>query len=188
MPDIAGSEQHKPTSLWGIAKKAKEDSKHRFGNLYNLLNETNLRWSFTQLNRKAAPGVDAVDYETYETDLEANISKMVEELKDGNYKAKLVRRHYIPKIGGRRPLGIPTVGDKVLQTAAAQILSAIYEQDIAGIVQSGVGLHQIFGSQSTLVRVEKPLPVSVAEPIPVYSVRKPQLPQTPVTAKPIRKK
>lgn len=129
MPDIAGSETHKPTSLREIAKKANKDSKHRFRNLYSLMNEANLRWSFSQLNRKAAPGVDAVDYETYENNLEANISNMVEELKDGNYKAKLVRRHYIPKIGGRRPLGIPVVGDKVIQTAAAQILLAIYEQD-----------------------------------------------------------
>ena len=93
------------------------------------MNEANLRWCFSQLNRKAAPGVDAVDYETYENNLEANISNMVEELRDGNYKAKLVRRHYIPKIGGRRPLGIPVVGDKVVQTAGAQILLAIYEQD-----------------------------------------------------------
>lgn len=129
MPDIAGSEKHEPTSLREIAKKAKEDSKHRFRNLYNLLNEANLRWCFSQLNRKAAPGVDAVDYEAYENNLEANISNMVKELKDGNYKAKLVRRHYIPKIGGRRPLGIPVVGDKVAQTAGAQILLAIYEQD-----------------------------------------------------------
>jgi RNA-directed DNA polymerase len=129
MPDIAGSEKHEPTSLREIAKKAKEDSKHRFRNLYSLLNEANLRWCFLQLNRKAAPGVDAVDYETYENNLEANIRNLAEELKDGNYKAKLVRRHYIPKIGGRRPLGIPVVGDKVVQTAGAQILLAIYEQD-----------------------------------------------------------
>ena len=126
---IRQAEQHMQTSLGGIAKKAEGDPKHRFGNLYSLLNEANLRWCFTKLNRKAAPGVDAVDYETFEADLDDNISQIVDDLKDGNYKAKLVRRHYIPKIGGRRPLGIPVVGDKVLQTAAAQILSAIFEQD-----------------------------------------------------------
>ncbi len=53
-------------------------------------------------------------------------------LKNGSYKAKLIRRRYIPKQGGRRPLGIPVVGDKVVQTAAAQILTAIYEQDFLG--------------------------------------------------------
>jgi len=126
---IRQAEQHMQTSLGGIAKKAEGDPKHRFGNLYSLLNEANLRWCFTKLNRKAAPGVDAVDYETFEAELDDNISQIVDDLKDGNYKAKLVRRHYIPKIGGRRPLGIPVVGDKVLQIAAAQILSAIFEED-----------------------------------------------------------
>jgi len=126
---IRKAEQHMQTSLRGIAKKAKENSRYQFGNLYSLLNEENLKWCFPQLNRKAAPGIDAVDYETYRANLSDNTAKIVDELKKGRYKAKLVRRHYIPKIGGRRPLGIPVVGDKVLQTAAAQILSAIYEQD-----------------------------------------------------------
>jgi RNA-directed DNA polymerase len=126
---IRKAEQHMQTSLWGIAKRAKENSRRKFGNLYCLLNEENLKWCFPLLNRKAAPGVDAVDYETYGANLSENITQIVSELKKGRYKARLVRRHYIPKIGGRRPLGIPVVGDKVLQTAAAQILSAIYEQD-----------------------------------------------------------
>jgi group II intron reverse transcriptase/maturase len=117
------------TSLRGIAKRAKEAPKHRFGNLYSLLNEANLRWCFPQLNRKAAPGVDGVDYETFEAKLDENIVRIGDDLKEGKYRAKLVRRHYIPKIGGRRPLGIPAVGDKVVQTAVALILSAIYEQD-----------------------------------------------------------
>jgi RNA-directed DNA polymerase len=126
---IRKAEQHMPTSLWGIAKKAKVNSRHQFGNLYSLLNEVNLQWCFPQLNRKAAPGIDAVDYKTYGANLSENIAQIVDELKRGRYKARLVRRHYIPKIGGRRPLGIPVVGDKVLETAAAQILSAIYEQE-----------------------------------------------------------
>ncbi|MFA5260042.1 MAG: group II intron reverse transcriptase/maturase [Candidatus Omnitrophota bacterium] len=127
---IRQAEQHMQTSLQGIAKRAKEDSKHRFGNLYSLLNEKNLLWCFPQLNKKAAPGVDAVDYDAYEANLAGNIKQMVDDLKVGRYKAKLIRRRYIPKPGGKqRPLGIPTVGDKVLQIAVAQILSAIYEQD-----------------------------------------------------------
>ncbi len=123
------AEQHMQTSLRGIAKRAKASPKHRFGNLISLLNEENLSWSFTQLNRKAAPGVDEVDYKTFVADLDENISQIVKDLKAERYKAKLIRRRYIPKAGGRRPLGIPVVGDKVLQTAAAQILTAIYEQD-----------------------------------------------------------
>ncbi len=125
---IRKAEQHMQTSLRGIANKAKVNSRHRFGNLYGLLSESNLHWCFLQMNRKASPGVDAVDYEKYKAELSGNITRTVSELKGSRYKAKLVRRRYIPKIGGKRPLGIPVVGDKLLQTAAAQILSAIYEQ------------------------------------------------------------
>jgi len=127
---IRQADQHMQTSLRGIAKRAKEDSKHRFGNLYSLLNEKNLAWCFPQMNRKAAPGVDAVDWSAYGTDLAGNVSSLVTSLKEKRYKAKLVRRRYIPKPGGKqRPLGIPVIGDKLVQTGAAQILSAIYEQD-----------------------------------------------------------
>jgi len=118
------------TSLRGIAKRAKEEPKHRFGNLYSLLNERNLTECFPQLNRKAAPGVDAVDWQAFESNLKENIAELAISLKEKRYKAKLVRRRNIPKPGGKqRPLGIPVIGDKLVQTAAAQILSAIYEQD-----------------------------------------------------------
>jgi RNA-directed DNA polymerase len=127
---IRQADKHMQTSLRGIAKRAKEDPKHRFGNLYSLLNEKNLMESFPQLNRKAAPGVDGVDWKAYEADLEENVSQLATALKEKRYKAKLVRRRNIPKPGGKqRPLGIPVIGDKLVQSAAAQILSAIYEQD-----------------------------------------------------------
>jgi RNA-directed DNA polymerase len=126
---IRKAEHHMQTSLRGIAKKAKEDPKHKFGNLYSLLNEENLKWCFPRINKKAAPGVDAVDYEGFEAKLDENLKKIVMELKEGRYKAKLVKRRYIPKPGGKRPLGIPVVGDKVVQTAVALILSEIYEKD-----------------------------------------------------------
>lgn len=118
------------TSLWGIAKKAKEDPKHRFGNLYSLLNESNLRWCCTQLNRKAAPGIDGKDWKAFKADLSDNVQEIAIHLKEKRYKARLVRRRYIPKgVGKQRPLGIPVIGDKLVQTAVSLILSAIYEQD-----------------------------------------------------------
>ena len=127
---IRQADKHMQTSLRGIAKRAKEDPKHRFGNLYSLLNEKNLTGCFPQLNRKAAPGVDAVDWTAFKADLEGNVSQLATVLKEKRYKAKLVRRRNIPKPGGKqRSLGIPVIGDKLVQTAAAQILSAIYEQD-----------------------------------------------------------
>lgn len=127
---IRQADRHMQTSLHGIAKRAKAFPEHRFGNLYSLLNESNLKWCFTQLNKHSAPGVDAVDYGTYEANLEENIGDMVEDLKGNRYKAKLVRRRNIPKGNGQlRPLGIPAIGDKVLQKAAALVLSAIFEED-----------------------------------------------------------
>ena len=78
---IRKAEQHMQTSLRGIAKKAKEDPKHKFGNLYSLLNERNLKWSFPQLNRKAAPGIDDVDYKEFKSNLDENIRNIVMDLK-----------------------------------------------------------------------------------------------------------
>ncbi len=119
-----------PTSLRGIANRARKDKKARFGGLYRLLNEENLRGCFYQLRRSAAPGVDKVTFEEYERDLDANLADLVGRLKGKRYRAKLVRRKYIPKPNGKlRPLGIPALEDKLLQIAAAQILAAIYEQD-----------------------------------------------------------
>ena len=127
---IRQADQHMPTSLRGIAKKAKEDPKHRFGNLYSLLNEANLRWCFPQLNRKAAPGVDGIEWQDFGEKLGENIEEIALALREKRYKAKLVRRSFIPKAGGKqRPLGIPVIADKLVQTAAAFILNAIFEQD-----------------------------------------------------------
>jgi len=118
------------TFLQGIAKKAREQPKHRFGNLYELLNEAYLRECWSDIRKDAASGVDHVSAAAYEQHLEENIHDLVERLKGKRYRAKLVKRHYIPKGNGqRRPLGIPAVEDKLLQRAVARILEAIYEQD-----------------------------------------------------------
>ena len=126
---IRQAEQHMPTSLRGIAQKAGKDPDHKFGNLYELLNEGNLRWCFSKINRKASPGVDEVDYEMFSENLDENINELTADLKAKRYHAKLVKRRYIPKGAGRRPLGIPVVADKLVQTGAAEILLAIYEED-----------------------------------------------------------
>jgi len=118
------------TSLRAIATKAAQDPHHRFGGLYRLLNEANLRECFYALRKDAAPGVDGVTFEGYEKDLEGNLGDLVRRLRNKRYHARLVRRKYIPKGQGKwRPLGIPTLEEKLVQYAAAQILSAIYEAD-----------------------------------------------------------
>jgi RNA-directed DNA polymerase len=118
------------TSLRGIANRARRDRKARFRDLYRLLNEANLRDCFYELRKSAAPGVDGVTFEDYERDLDANLADLVRRLVAKRYRAKLVRRKYIPKATGKfRPLGIPALEDKLLQMAAARVLEAIYEQD-----------------------------------------------------------
>ena len=118
------------TSLRAIANKADQNKTHRFGGLYRLLNEETLRVCFFQLRKDAAPGVDGVCFEDYEKHLDANLADLVRRLKRKSYRARLVRRKYIPKGQGKlRPLGIPTLEDKLLQYAVAKILSAIYEAD-----------------------------------------------------------
>jgi group II intron reverse transcriptase/maturase len=83
-----------------------------------------------QLNRKAASGVDRVTAEAYEQDLEANIQSLAGRLKTKRYRTKLVRRVFIPKENGKeRPLGIPTLEDRLVQLACARLLTAIFESD-----------------------------------------------------------
>ncbi len=118
------------TSLLGIANKAKSDQQYRFRNLYRELNEELLLDSWRLLRKDAALGVDRVSATEYEANLGENIHQLVERLKRKSYRAKLVRRHYIPKgDGGKRPLGIPATEDKLLQLAVKRLLEAIYEQD-----------------------------------------------------------
>ena len=126
----AGSEQHEPTSLQAIANRAKESKHHRFRNLYQEVNAELLMHCWQDLNKDAASGVDGLTAETYALNLEENITELVERVKSKRYRAKLVRRVYIPKENGReRPLGIPALEDKLVQLACAKLLGAIYEED-----------------------------------------------------------
>jgi len=118
------------TSLLGIAKKAAEQRKYRFRNLYGMLNENFLLACWRDIRKNAAYGVDRVSARDYEKNLRENIRLLVQKLKDKRYRAQLIRRHYIPKGEGKfRPLGIPVVEDKLVQIAVKRLLEAIYEQD-----------------------------------------------------------
>ena len=117
-------------SLRGIANRAKASKDYRFLNLYTMLNKEFLIDSWRYLNKSAASGVDRISAYEYGKHLEANVIDLVDRLKRESYKARLVRRQYIPKgKGSYRPLGIPAIEDKLLQTAVARILQAIFEQD-----------------------------------------------------------
>ena len=129
-PDDVGLGKREPTSLRGIANKAKTDKRHRFQNLYRMIDAELLLYCWGDLNQDAASGVDKVSAAEYAKDLHANVGALVEQLKKKRYRAKLVRRSYIPKENGKkRPLGILVIEDKLVQLACAKLLGAIYEQD-----------------------------------------------------------
>ncbi len=118
------------TFLRAIAEKAHQNKRYRFGGLYRQINRDVLRQCFYQLRKEAASGVDRVTYQEYEQNLEGNLEDLMRRLKNKAYRARLVRRKYIPKGNGKyRPLGIPVLEDKLLQVAVTQILLAIYEMD-----------------------------------------------------------
>lgn len=118
------------TTMQGISNKAKLKPEHRFQNLYRILNAEALKEAFQKLKKGKVAGVDKITVEEYEKNLEGNIEEVVDKLKKKTYKAKLVRRTYIPKgEGKKRPLGIPATSDKMVQTVVTEILTAIYEED-----------------------------------------------------------
>jgi RNA-directed DNA polymerase len=92
-----------------------------------------LRWAFLEQRRDAAPGVDRLTWEEYAVDLETRLADLHDRLHRGAYRALPSRRRYIPKPdGGRRPLGIAALEDKIVQTAVVAILTPVYEAEFLG--------------------------------------------------------
>src|SRR2546425_200874 len=125
-----------PSALERVRQAAGKDKKLRFTallhHIYNYNLDT-LRMAYFRLKKEAAPGVDGETWRHYGEELERNLQDLSERLKRGAYRAKPVRRVFIPKADGRqRPLGVPALEDKIVQRAAVEVLSAIYETDFLG--------------------------------------------------------
>ena len=100
---------------------------------HHVYNVDRLREEYFALKPSAAPGVDGQTWQAYGQDLEANLQDLSARLKRGAYRARPVKRAWIPKADGRqRPIGIPTLEDKIVQRAAASVLGAVYEADFLG--------------------------------------------------------
>ena len=96
------------------------------------IDEVWLREAYRRTRKDGAVGVDGVTAAQYEADLEANLASLLERFKSGRYRAPAVRRVPIPKPGKAkktRPIGIPTLEDKVLQRAVLMVLEPVVEQD-----------------------------------------------------------
>src|SRR6478609_4509946 len=119
--------------LDGVRKAARERKQERFTALLHHLSVDLLRVSFYALKPKAAPGVDGVTWEEYESGLEDRLVDLHNRVHRGAYRALPSRRVYIPKADGRqRPLGIAALEDKIVQQAVVTILNQIYEVDFKG--------------------------------------------------------
>src|SRR6202795_1816451 len=122
------------SALERVRQTAAKDKKLRFtALLHHIYNLDTLRMAYSGLKKEAAPGVDGETWRHYGEELENNLQNLSEKLKRGAYRAKPVRRVFIPKADGRqRPLGVTALEDKVVQRAAVEVLNAIYETDFLG--------------------------------------------------------
>jgi RNA-directed DNA polymerase len=115
-----------------LATLAKEAPQLAFTTLNHHLDLPWLLEAYRRTRKDGVPGVDGQTAADYEADLLGNLRGLLDRAKSGTYRAPPVRRVYIPKGPGTnetRPLGIPTLEDKVLQRAVVMALEAIYEQD-----------------------------------------------------------
>lgn len=121
-------------ALMRVRQAARQDKRLQFTTLWHHVYDVDrLRQAYVRLKRHAAPGVDHVTRETYGQDLEAHLGDLSARLKRGAYRAKPVRRTYIPKPDGRqRPLGVTALEDKLVQRATVEVLEAVYETDFLG--------------------------------------------------------
>ena len=102
---------------------------------------------------KGGAGVDHVTTEMFVKNLEANVTKLCDDLRNDVYQPQAIKRTWIPKPGSRekRPLGIPTVRDRVAQTALRNVIEPIFERDFA---RHSYGFRPGRGCKDALRRVE----------------------------------
>jgi len=122
------------SALERVREAAKKNKKQRFTALFHhVYSIDQLRLAYYELKRNAAPGIDGETWVHYGENLEDNLKDLSERLKRGAYRARPVRRRYIPKLDGRqRPIGVPALEDKIVQRAVVEVLNAIYEEDFLG--------------------------------------------------------
>src|SRR6476469_2863372 len=144
-------------SVWTERMLMALESGVKGGKWYSLIDKVcslqNLRSAFAQVkSNRGSAGVDRVTIGMFETHLEENLQRLSESLKEGRYCPQAVRRVWIPKPGSRekRPLGVPTVRDRVVQSALRNVLEPIFERDFAA---QSYGFRPERGAKDALRRV-----------------------------------
>lgn len=115
----------------------------------------NLKSAFAKVKRnKGSAGADRVTIKMFEAHLEENLQRLSESLQEGSYHPQAVRRVWMRKPGSqqKRPLGIPTVRDRVVQTALRNVLEPIFERDFAA---QSYGFRPERGAKDALRRVDE---------------------------------
>jgi hypothetical protein len=122
------------SALDRVRQAALEDKGLKFTSLWHHVYDIGqLREAYFALKRTAAPGVDGQTWQAYGQDLESNLRDLSDRLARGAYRAKPVKRAFVPKAGGKqRPIGVPTLEDKIVQRATVAVLNAVYETDFLG--------------------------------------------------------
>ena len=133
-------------ALERVRHAARRDRSLQFNSLlHHAYNLDTLRCSFWSLKKGAAPGVDGETWRYYEENLDDNLQDLSRRIARGGYRAKPVKRTFIPKEDGKqRPLGVTSLEDKIVQRATVEVLNAIYETDFLGFsygYRPGKGQH-----------------------------------------------
>lgn len=153
-----------------IAELAKEDPGRKFFSIAHLLTPEALHEAFLSLRKDASAGMDHVTYRDYEGQAKQKVQELRERLKNKTYRALPLRRIYIPKEDGKkRPISIPALEDKIVQKAAVELLSAIYEQDF---LDCSYGFRRGRGAQEALDEVGRDIclePTSVVLELDIAS-------------------
>jgi RNA-directed DNA polymerase len=144
-----------PSILARVNAAARKAAQTRFTALLHHVDVAALDRAFRRQKQRASAGVDGVTVADYQQNLEANLQDLCTRVHTGGYRPQPVRRVYIPKAdGGQRPLGVPTLEDKIVQGAVAEVLSAIYEVDFLGFsygFRPGRNPHQALSAFHTAI-------------------------------------
>ena len=144
------------TGLEQIAAKARREPKLRFTSLAHHITRERVWRNLQQIPKDSAPGVDGQGVTEAKTNFGVWIEPMLQSVHCKGYPAPAIRRVYIPKPGKqeKRPLGVPCVSDRALQRSAAQVLSAIYEQDFLPCSfggRPGLGAHRALATLNEVI-------------------------------------
>ncbi len=113
-----------------IAERARKHKHEALTNLHQFIDMELLEDSYRQLNKNSSAGVDGESWQSYSVNACERLTELLLLFKGGRYKAPPIRRVYIPKNKREvRPIGIPTIGDKILQESVRRVLSAVYEEE-----------------------------------------------------------